>query len=158
MDTERKEHFNGPKDATFGEIERFYRENFNTMLSPDEEWRFHCVCDETDVDLGEALVDYDLRGAFKDGSLYEDNRPDKYRKPNHPLFSVISIYHKTPDLQHGGEYEGGEFGQDECCCQTFKPSEKMLKTTHPAGWLKAWIREHAPKIKVILPEAEKHAQ
>lgn len=158
MDTERKEHFEGPKDSTFGEIERFYRTNFNTLLSPDEEWRFHCVCDETELDLDEELADYDLRGAFKDGSLYEDNRPDKYRKPNHPLFSVTSIYHGTPDLQHGGEYEGGECGQGEEGEATFKPSQKMLETTHPAGWLKPWVREHAAKVRLMLPESDDGAQ
>ncbi len=46
--------------------------------------------------------DYDLRGAFKAG-LQPDEKtghwPDTYKKPNHPTFSVESIYAKDrPDL------------------------------------------------------------
>ncbi len=150
MNTEQKEHFTGSKPVTFGEVDRFYRENFNTLLSADEEWRFHTVCDELCLDLGEALVDYDLRGAFKDGSLYEDNRPNKYRKPNHPLFDTDSIYNGLPDLQHGGEYEGGTWGKTDGNRDTFTPSAKMLETTHPIGWIKGWIKQNEPSIKLVV--------
>lgn len=152
MDTERKEHFEGPQAVTFGEVDRFYRENFNTLLSPEEEWRFHTTADALDLDLTDDLVDYDLRGAFKDGGLFDDNLPDKYRKPNHPLFDTESIYAGQPDIHNGGEYEGGQWGKDAAGNQTFTPSKKMLETTHPAAWMEAYMRHHEPEVSLVLPE------
>lgn len=149
MDTERKEHFEGGMPTTFGEVDRYFRSNFNTLLSPEEEWRFHAVCDEESLNLDDELTDYDLRGAFKDGSMYENNRPDKYRKPNHPLFDSHSIHNGTPDIHNGGEYEGGEWGKSDCGRYTFKPSVKMLETTHPIGWLSAWMRQHEPGVVLV---------
>lgn len=150
MDTERKEHFEGPKETTFGEIDRYFRENFNTVLSPDEEWRFHTVCDEMCKCLEDELTDYDLRGAFKDGGLYVNVLPNKYRKPNHPLFDTESIYDGMPDIHHGGEYEGGSWGRSESGRDVFIPSKKMIATTHPKGWLKGWMVNHHPSILLML--------
>ena len=152
METERKEKFEGPKATTFGAVDNFFRENFNTLLSPEEEWRFHNTVDALCLCLQDDMVDYDLRGAFKDEGLFDNNLPDKYRKPNHPLFDVTSIYNGQPDLYNGGVYQGGEWGTNDEGMRTFKPSAEMIKTTHPAGWMKAWMRQHEPEVILIVPE------
>jgi hypothetical protein len=55
--------------------------------------------------------DYDLRGAFKD-NLKPDPKTghwdDKYKKPNHPTFSIYSKYAKDrPDL--AGTWDGDKY-------------------------------------------------
>lgn len=166
MDTERKEHFDDkpPQDETFGAIEAFYRKNFNTELEPDQEWRFHDWAETRSKaagrDILDDLTDYDLRGAFKDGSAFDErgHMPDKFKKPNHPTFSVESVYHGTPDLQRGGSYEGGEWGRLEDGRDTFKPSQKMLDTTHPATWLKGYMNDREPDAVLLMPETKKPAE
>jgi hypothetical protein len=53
-------------------------------------------------------ADYDLRGAFKSGLKPDPETghwPDTFKKPNHPTFSVESIYAKDrPGL--AGRWEG----------------------------------------------------
>ena len=66
---------------------------FDTHLSPLEEVQFlKWKAKYAPHDSG---MDYDLRGAFKMG-LKPDAKsghwPDTFKKPNHPTFSVESIY------------------------------------------------------------------
>lgn len=106
---------NNGAEPSFEEIRKFYKENFNTQLSPDEEFRFHSWADELGQKLGrdmlEDLEDYDLRGAFKDGAAAGENNnfTDRFKKPNHPTFSNESIYHGTPDVPRWG-VRGGRVG------------------------------------------------
>jgi hypothetical protein len=66
---------------------------FDTQLSPLEEVQFMKWKQKfAPKDSG---MDYDLRGAFKAG-LTPDSKtghwPDTFKKPNHPTFSIESIY------------------------------------------------------------------
>jgi hypothetical protein len=158
MDTERKEHFEGDKDPSFGEVERFFRMNFNTDLSPEEEFRFHDWADRESKKRGrdvlEDLTDYDLRGAFKAGNVFGANGhgSDQWKKPNHPTFSNESAYHGTNDLQHGGAYEGGAWGKTPDGFDSFKPSRKMLDTTHPQTWLNGYMKDAEPDVMLLMPD------
>lgn len=82
---------------------------FETRLAPQEEsafarWKAQYAPDDSGAD-------YDLRGAFKAGLTPDPETghwPDTYKKPNHPTFSVESIYAKErPDL--AGHWEGEQF-------------------------------------------------
>lgn len=84
---------------TFGSL--FARDmtgEFNTPLSDEEEAAFaQWVMENNRM---RDLYNYDLRGAWKElnsGSMSADARGhlgDKYKKPNHPTFSVESVYAK----------------------------------------------------------------
>ena len=53
--------------------------------------------------------DYDLRGAFLEGFLPDPKTghwPDKYKKPNHPTFSVESKYAVGADANLAGTWDG----------------------------------------------------
>jgi len=86
----------------------YYRQRFNTQLSPEElkqysEW----LAEQSKAakrDLSQDEIDYDLRGAWKSGAAQgEDGHlPDTFKKPNHPTFSEESQY-------HGKEYRGGRW-------------------------------------------------
>ncbi len=155
MEAEDRTKFDGDNAPGIGDIDRYWRGNFNTELTPEEEWRFTDWVDMASKRLGrdvsDDLADYDLRGAFKAGCC---DWPDKYRKPSHPLFSTASIYNGVPDPHNGGCYEGGECGETEDGRPTFRPSCKMLDTTHPVSWLKPAVREADPKIVLIMPERQ----
>lgn len=146
------------EEPDFHQVRRFFRENFNTQLSPDEEFRFHEWADDLGKKQGrnalDDLDDYDMRGAFKAGAAESENGhfPDTFKKPNHPTFSTQSQYHDTPDPQHGGTYQGGEWGRTADERDTFKPSQKMLDTTHPAEWLKGYMKSREPDAELILPD------
>jgi hypothetical protein len=65
---------------------------FDTRLTPKEEAAFIKWKDQyAPMDSGE---DYDLRGAFKAGLKpgKDGHWPDTFKKPNHPTFSIESIY------------------------------------------------------------------
>ena len=80
---------------------------FNTELKPNEEGEFQAWKQMyAPRDSGE---DYDLRGAFKAGVVPDPKSghwPDTFKKPNHPTFSVESMY-----AEHGnpGRWKGEEF-------------------------------------------------
>lgn len=81
-------------------------EHYNTVLSPDEEKNFGPWKDEhAPQDSG---VDYDLRGAFKEGLKPgpDGHWADTYKKPNHPTFSDQSKY---KDYGNPGKWEGDTF-------------------------------------------------
>lgn len=82
------------------------KQSFDTKLTSDEEKQFQSWKGRyAPRDSGE---DYDLRGAFKAGLIPDPKSghwPDTYKKPNHPTFSVESIYAKdAPDK--AGRWEG----------------------------------------------------
>jgi hypothetical protein len=147
---ESKYEFDNREVTPWADVVKFYRENFNTQLSHDEEWKFHIWMDE--LDMEDRLNDYDLRGAWKDGAMAKDNLPSKYKKPNNLTFDETSIYSGQPDLHNGGEYEGGQWGATQDGCTTFRPSMKMLKTTHPDKWIRAELAISCPEVKFVMPE------
>lgn len=82
---------------------------YDTILSAEESeafraWRgLHAPNDSG--------VDYDLRGAFRAG-LRPDTAGhflDTYKKPNHPTFSVESVYACGDDLAAAGRWDGDIF-------------------------------------------------
>ena len=154
-DVEKRERFEGDQEPDFEQVRQFYRQNFNTELSPEEEFRFHDWADRLGRQQNryvlEDLDDYDLRGAFKEGAAAAENGrfSDRHKKPNHPTFSTESVYHGVPDPHHGGTYEGGTWGSAEDGRETFAPSRKMLQTTHPESWLRGYFREREPEVSLI---------
>ncbi|MCA0188181.1 MAG: hypothetical protein LCH90_19750 [Proteobacteria bacterium] len=129
-----------------------FRSNYNSRLTPEEDEQFGAWAKQNGRDQDD--YDYDIRGAWKElqsGQMQEaDNGHlgDKYKKPNHPTFSNQSIYHGT-ESPMGGRYEGGEWSEagDE-----FRPSKQMLYQTHGAEWLKRYMQDREPNVKLVLPE------
>lgn len=150
MDNEQKHRFDGEDDAHPGDLAKFYRQNFNTLLGHEDEWRFQVWMDE--AGLSDMLDDYDLRGVFKDDPARSDHWPAEYRKPNHLLFDSTSRYHGTPDVGRGGEYVGGTWSVSDEGRMIFTPSDHMLATTHPANWLAATMRTDYPEVILCLPK------
>lgn len=152
---ESRQEFDGKYQPDYLDMVKFYRESFNTVLTPEQEWRFHDWADQHKAkDILDALDDYDVRGAFLDGCELKGSPakwPPKYAKPNFPMFSSESIYHGTADQHAGGTYKGGTLGAAENNKQTFMPSAKMLETTHPMQWLGSWMRTNAPKVILLDP-------
>ena len=119
-----------------------YITNFNTQLAPKEEDAFQqWMKSQGQVagkDMYGDLVDYDMRGAFKDiisGKVKPDERghyPDDYKKPNHPTFSDESIYHGIKDPKTGEKYIGGTWGQENGK-DTYTPSASVLKMQSGKG-------------------------
>lgn len=96
--------------------------DYETKLSGDDEKRFQVWKQQyAPKDSG---FDYDLRGAFKAGLTPDPKTghwPDTFKKPNHPTFSVESIYAKQrPEL--AGRWEGEKF---------IKPSPTPTPTATP---------------------------
>ena len=106
---ESRQEFDGKDQPDYLDMVKFYRESFNTVLTPEQEWRFHDWADQHKAkDILDALDDYDVRGAFLDGCELKGSPakwPPKYAKPNFPMFSSESIYHGTADQHAGGEDE-----------------------------------------------------
>jgi len=117
---------------------------YETTLSPEEEQQFsQWKMRYAPHDTGE---DYDLRGAFRAGLKPDAVRghfPDTYKKPNHPTFSVESMY-STPD-QPGGAW-GRIDGRD-----TFEPSSFMMKDSERIKNLQNYFKKREPAAKLILP-------
>lgn len=55
--------------------------------------------------------DYDLHGAFKAGLVPNPNGhwPDTFKKPNHPTFSVESIYAIGIDRTRAGRWKNNKY-------------------------------------------------
>jgi hypothetical protein len=84
--------------------------SYDTQLSPEEETQFkEWKAKYAPNDSGE---DYDLRGAFKAG-LTPDSQTghfdDKFKKPNHPTFSVYSQYATGDNLARAGTWDGDKY-------------------------------------------------
>lgn len=84
-------------------------DEYDTKLTPTEEKQFQSWKSKyAPKDSGK---DYDLRGAFKSGLTPDPKTghwPDTFKKPNHPTFSVESIYAKDrPEL--AGQWQGQRY-------------------------------------------------
>lgn len=127
----------------------YFRNNFNTPLTADEEWDFQeWAAKEKAKGKLVGDDDYDIRGywkSIKGKPLAEGHGPDTYKKPNHPTFSDESIYHGTP-APDGSRYRGGHWGSD-----SYTPSREMLKSTHDAERMKEYMKRVEPGVKLILP-------
>jgi len=81
---------------------------FETALTPAEEKAFQAW--KAKYAPHDSGADYDLRGFFKEGLQFDKvtgHGSDKYKKPNHPTFSVESIYAKyRPDLAGRWDKDG----------------------------------------------------
>ena len=79
---------------------------YETVLTPEEEVDFKKW--KTANAPRDSGFDYDLRGAYKGGLKPAANGhwSDKYKKPNHPTFSVESIYATGENKKKAGTWEG----------------------------------------------------
>lgn len=121
---------------------------YNTQLSPEEERAFRAWAGDKINDT----YDYDLRGAWRDimsGKIQQDERghlPDTYKKPNHPTFSVESIY-SSP------ETPGGKWVEKNYKWQ-YVPSNINLKYRSPSE-LMDYFKTREPDVKLVLPKKAK---
>ena len=121
-------------------------QEFNTSLSPQQETQFwDWVAKQSPQagrDMGLDLHDYDLRGYWLEsqGSEAQGHFTDRYKKPNHPSFSVESQYHSN-------EYRGGVWGRD-----SFTPSPQMLTDPRRVQFLKDYFQFTEPDVELILPD------
>ena len=92
-----------------------FTNRYNTQLSPREEALFQDWLKNNGVHTANELYDYDLRGAWKSGDVFNlDSRghlTDRYKKPNHPTFSNQSIYDGADGFVggHWSELPNGRF-------------------------------------------------
>jgi hypothetical protein len=140
--------------------EKYFRENYNTKLSPEAEGGFQKYLkkrsEEEGRDVSRDLDTYDMRGFFAGRHKTDKFKhgTDKFKKPNHSTFSDQSMYHGTSSPL-GGKWEGGKWGKlgDE---ETFTPSRRMLQTTHPRDFLEREIERmnqreiNRPKIRLLI--------
>jgi hypothetical protein len=145
-----------PADDGRGNVDAYFRGRFNTELTPEETFSYHNWLDEeskkTGKDRSNDAIDYDLQGFYKDGQTFSEENghgSDRYKKPNHPTFSDQSRYHGIKDAN--GTWEGGAWGED-ANGTTFTPSKRMLETTHPANWLRSYMRDVEPGTTLLLKE------
>ena len=85
------------------------RHSYETRLTRAEEIRFQYW--KSIYAPNDSGVDYDLRGAFK-ARLKPDSRhhwPDRFKKPNHPTFSVESQYARGKNRAKAGHWQGETF-------------------------------------------------
>ena len=89
------------------------QKNYDTQLTPEEETAYQ----QWRATLPKELQyegDYDLRGYWKDpqtkkDAVSGDHFIDKYKKPNHPTFSVESMYATGEDAKKAGRWDGDRF-------------------------------------------------
>ena len=85
-----------------------FTEKYNTALTVAEEKRFQTWVKSAGKEKD--LYDYDMRGAWKAGETANGETghwTDKYKKPNHPTFSVESQYSTSENP--GGTWKGDKF-------------------------------------------------
>jgi hypothetical protein len=86
-----------------------FDQNYNTILSPEEEQQFKVW--KQQYAPNDSGYDYDLRGAFKSGFKPDPTTghwDDTFKKPNHPTFSTFSKYAKyAPNL--AGSWNGENY-------------------------------------------------
>lgn len=148
------------------DFEKYFMENYNTELTPDEERLFNqwlaLESSSRGKDMTLDMQDYDLKGYWKSlreallrgESQAQDSRghmTDKYKKPNHPTFSDGSQYNGA-DSPWGVPLIGGHWSPDG---KTYEPSDTMLKYTHPVDFLKKYMKEVEPGTKLILKQTTK---
>lgn len=110
--------------------EEYYRTNYNTPSSAENQQRFKNWTDLATKTMGvdtSDLYDYDMQGYWLNGGSAQTLKPgmhfpDTYKKPSHETFSNQSIYHGTPS-PYGGTWQGGTWDQND----KFQPSEWQQK-------------------------------
>lgn len=141
------------------ELDEYFRHNYNTELTPKEEKAFRTWAKKNQRNPDLESTDYDLRGFWKNQESFAGNGhgSDRYKKPNHPTFSVESQYHGTPS-PWGGRWEGGTWFMPtplESALRgsppTFTPSATMLRYTHPREVLLRYMNEREPGIRLQDP-------
>lgn len=86
-----------------------FSNKYNTTLTPEQEIAFmqwaNNMSKKYNRDILKDLYDYDMRGAFTEGLTPDGNLHwnDRYKKPNHPTFSVYSKYNGI-DGYFGGNW------------------------------------------------------
>lgn len=135
--------------ADYGD--KFFKNNFNTQLSPQEESEYQKWAKENGREDDD--IDYDMRGAWLSNAGQSENGhyPDDFKKPNHPTFSDQSKYHGSDD-PNGGVFVAGKWSVTKDGVDTFEPSKEMLQKTHPVWFLKEYMQKVEPNAKLILPE------
>lgn len=142
---------------TQADEDTYYRTRFNAELTPEETFKYHNWLDEEGKKQGRDMradaTDYDMQGAWKSGAGAAGNGhfPDTFKKPNHPTFSDQSQYHGTPDELHGDAWQGGHWTEAEGKT-SYTPSRKMLDTTMPESYMRSYMRDREPDVKLLLPE------
>lgn len=136
--------------------EDYFLENFNTKLSEKDEAAFldwvKVLSENTKNDRMKDLLDYDLRGLWAKehpAPTASGHFVDTYKKPNHPTFSTQSMYHGTPAVGFGGNWEGGVWGR-EGNMDTFRPSQRMLQNTHDPRFLQDYFKRVEPNARLLL--------
>jgi len=127
-------------------------ELYNTRLSPEQYPKFKVWASE-DPDVRNNLYDYDMQGWWLEnylkGKLDSQEQgahfTDKYKKPNHPTFSVESRY--SNDVTPGGSWTGRDG------FWSFTPSKWQLQQSNYLPRLRNYFNaEYGRGInEVILP-------
>lgn len=130
-----------------------FTKRYNTSLSPEEERSFQRWLLERSKaegrDLSSDLYDYDWRGFYHNkeytaADAANGHAPDTYKKPNHPTFSVHSIYNHTPD-EVGVPQEGGKWvGND------YIPSAQQVSTPEQQAYLQSYFKAVEPTSKIKI--------
>jgi hypothetical protein len=125
----------------------YWRENFNTPLSPEDEEKFQEWLVKKSAALGRDVSldigDYDVRGGRPWEEEDVDERghgSDRHKKPNHPTFSNESIYHGK------NGFEGGHWGDG-----TFTAGKSNLDY-YGEEHLRRYMKEVEPGVKLIIPK------
>lgn len=132
--------------------DRYFASNFNTALSPENDAKFNrwlaAQSAQRGRDLSGDTTDYDLRGYWLNGGWKDTgtgHMPDTYKKPNHPTFSIESIYHGTPS-PFGTQWQGGQWREG-----TYQPSQHMLQHTHNWEALQQYMASVEPGVRLVPP-------
>ncbi len=120
-------------------------DRYNTALDPVTEAAFQ-IWAKQQRRLGD-LQDYDLRGAFNANSQEAANGhlPDTYKKPNHPTFSVESIYNGVDGAQGGVWQENPQTKR-----WSYRATPYVLKN-HPLPALQQYFKNVEPDVDLVLP-------
>ena len=130
--------------------ENYFRENFNSTIKDMDgykKWLEQYKGSGRDIEADKA--DYDIQGYYNENPVFNPDGghfTDKFKKPNHPSFSIESMYHGTlrPDE---GNYVGGAWVGDG---GQFNVSSEMLKES-PATFLQNYFKKVEPNVKLGLP-------
>jgi hypothetical protein len=143
----------------------YFRDNFNTQLSPQEEQAYQGWLVKQGMQLGRDLRheadDYDMRGLFKDtggANIDPGHGTDRYKKPNHPTFSDESVYSGVSDVVKGGRFLGGQWGGDDQSGYTYTPSPNMLERTHTPERLSRYMGEREKNVQLVMPPPYRQQQ
>lgn len=114
---------------------------YNTQLTPQQEQQYQQWVQTLPINL-RSDYDYDLRGAWLNGDLPDQNyhMTDKWKKPWHPTFSNESVY-STPQAP-GGHWDG----------DTFIPSttNKFINDFHYGQWGANGFAKGGPKKRTVI--------